>query len=227
MKKTLLRAGTALLLALLAGAGVGAQEVALRGSVKVAGRGSRPPATLVVYAEPLGANAPARPGKARMAQKGKAFAPPVVAVQVGSTIEFPNQDPIYHNVFSRSGRGFDLGLYRAGASKSLVFREEAIYRVFCNIHSQMTGVILVLPTPYFTFADAAGTYRLELPPGRYRVLAWSERSPAASVEVQVGDADAQAPELSLDESQFVELPHNNKWGRPYPKTYDPRGERMR
>src|SRR6185295_18256193 len=100
----------------------------------------------VVYAEPLGERAPSRPIKVRLRQKDKMFAPPILGVPVGSTVEFPNDDPIFHNVFSlQSPEPFDLGLYRAGESKPRVFSQPGSYRVFCNIHPQMTALIVVAP----------------------------------------------------------------------------------
>jgi len=193
------------------------------GRVVVVGRGDRPPATTVVYAESLDGTVPVRPGRFKLAQQNKSFHPHILAVPVGSTIDFPNLDPIFHNVFSLSRPAvFDLGLYRAGASKSRTFAEPATYRVFCNIHPQMTAMILVLPTSLITQAEASGAYKLDLAPGRYRITVWSERAHPASVEVSVSDASTAIPDLTLDESKFVELPHKNKFGQDYPKSaYDP------
>ena len=158
-----------------------------------------------------------------LAQKNQAFSTRVLACVMGSTVDFPNQDLIFHNVFSLSRPDpFDLGLYRAGASKSRAFTSPAAYRVFCNIHPQMTAVILVLPTSYIVEADAAGVYKLDLPPGRYRITAWSERSQPAAVEIAVSSDAVQVSDLTLDESQFVVAPHKNKFGQDYPKAaYDP------
>jgi plastocyanin len=205
---------------LLAGAAPAAQ---VTGQVKIVGQGKRSPARTVVYAESLTGSAAVRPGRFKLTQQNKSFAPRVLAVPAGSTVDFPNLDPIFHNVFSMSRPGaFDLGLYRAGASKSRVFSEPATYRVFCNIHPQMTAVILVLPTSHIVQMDGGGSYRLELPPGRYRLTAWSERAQPATAEVTVADAAAAMPDLTLDESKYVELPHKNKFGQDYSKTaYDP------
>ena len=195
----------------------------MNGTVKITGQGSRDPSTIVIYAEPLDRAAASKPLRAKLSQQNKSFNPRVLAVPVGSTVEFPNLDPIFHNVFSLSRPGsFDLGLYRAGASKSRVFGEPATYRVFCNIHPQMTAVVLVLPTSFITQRDGAGTYKLELPAGRYRVTAWSERAQPVSSEVTVTASGGAIPELILDESKYVGLPHKNKFGQEYPKSaYDP------
>src|ERR1700722_4205273 len=147
------------------------------GQVHVTGRGAGINATTIVYAEALDGAVAVKPGKFSIAQKNKTFIPHVLAVPVGSTVDFPNNDPIFHNVFSLSHPNpFDLGLYRDGDTMSRKFATPATYRVFCNIHPEMAAVILVLPTPYITEADANGNYRLDLPPGRYRITAWSERA---------------------------------------------------
>jgi len=210
---------------LAAGAPVNASPVT--GRVAVKGRGDRGAAPTVVYAEPLDGRGPGRPVTFKLTQRNKAFVPRLLAVPVGSTVEFPNEDQIFHNIFTLSRPNpFDLGLYRAGASKSRVFTEPATYRVFCNIHPQMTAVILVLPTSFIAEVDAAGSYRLDLPPGRYRVTAWSERSQPATADVTVTAAALAVPDLQLDESQYVELPHQNKFGQDYPKgSYDPLKDR--
>jgi plastocyanin len=181
--------------------------------------------TAVVYAEPLDRPAPPQPTAAELNQRDKTFLPGVLAVPVGSTVAFPNRDPIFHNVFSLSSPApFDLGLYRSGASRSRTFTRPGAYRVFCNIHPQMTAFILVAPTPYVTVADAEGRYTLDLPAGRYRLTARSDRAAEASVEVTIGAGALAAPALSLDESRYVAVPHKNKFGRDYPSTaYERKG----
>jgi plastocyanin len=188
------------------------------GTVRVQARAGVQPSTAIVYAEPLDAAAPRKPGTFKLTQKGKAFVPRVLAVPAGSTISFPNEDSIFHNVFSLSPPApFDLGLYRAGAAKTQTFSSPATYRVFCNIHPQMTALIVVVPTPFVTLADANGAFTLDLPPGRYKLTAVSERATAVSSELKVGASAATAPELTLDESQFVAPPRKNKFGQDYAK----------
>jgi plastocyanin len=175
------------------------------------------PAPAVVYAEPVDAAAPRRPGRFTVRQKNKTFQPSVLAIPSGSTVEFPNEDAIFHNVFSLSGpQPFDLGLYRGGASHSSTFTSPAAYRVFCNIHPQMSAIILVVPTPHVALADRNGRFVLDLPPGRYRLTATSERASPVSVEIVAEAGAAVAPELSLDESQWVQAQHKNKFGNDYP-----------
>lgn len=194
------------------------------GHVQVTGRREHAGVTTIVFAESLDGRTPVTPGHYKMAQRDKTFVPHVLAVPTGSTVDFPNLDPLFHNVFSLSPpEPFDLGLYRAGASKTRIFAKPARYQVFCNIHPQMNATILVLPTSLIAETDSQGNFHLALAPGRYRVTAWSERSAPASVEVTVS-TDSALPGLRLDESKFVEEVHKNKFGQDYPKSsYDPLG----
>jgi plastocyanin len=202
---------------------VSLQAAPVTGHVRIAGRPPSAVVQTIVYAESLDGGRP-QGQKFRMTQKNKTFVPHVLAIPVGSTIAFPNDDSIFHNVFSLSRPApFDLGLYREGASKSLTFSVPTTYWVFCNIHPQMSSIILVLPTSYITEADARGNYRLDLPPGRYRVTAWSERAEPASVELTVSAGPASASEILLGETKFVDAQHKNKFGQEYPRAgYDPK-----
>jgi plastocyanin len=189
------------------------------GSIKTRVRQGATAAVPVVYAERLDAPAATPAGTFTIAQRSKSFAPRVLAVPVGSTVSFPNEDPIFHNVFSLSApQPFDLGLYRAGATKSRTFTQPAVYYVFCNIHPQMVAFLVVAPSASVATAAPDGTWRLDLPPGRYRVTALSERAAPVAVEITVAPAaTTQAPPIALDESVAVVAPHLNKFGKPYPK----------
>lgn len=195
-----------------------AVQVGLTGQVTTRTRDNASPATSVVYAEPIGGTAPrVRPTSTRMAQKNKSFAPRVLGIPVGTTVAFPNEDTIFHNVFSLSApQPFDLGLYRSGASKDRVFSQPAIYNVFCNIHPQMVAFVVVAPTPFVTTTAADGGWRLDVPAGRYRVTAVSERAAPVSVEVQVSGNATSPVRITLDESAFLQVPHTDKFGKPYP-----------
>jgi plastocyanin len=187
------------------------------GIIRTVTRDGVVPATAIVYAEPLDAAAARGGGRFMLTQKNKTFQPHVLAVPVGSTIGFPNNDEIFHNVFSIAGpQPFDLGLYRAGQTRERTFTRPGSYRVFCNIHPQMTALVIVVPTPHTTTAGADGRFVLELPPGRYRVTALSERAQPVSVEVTSVAGAATAPELTLDESSWVFSQHRNKYGQDYP-----------
>lgn len=189
------------------------------GVVRTAVKPGATAAQAIVYAEPLDGAAAPRPEKAAMVQRGRSFQPAVLAVPVGSTVDFPNKDVVFHNIFSLSTpEPFDLGLYRAGESKTRVFTRPGLYRVFCNIHPEMNAFIAVVPTSFVTIADAQGRFRLDLPAGRYRLTALSSRAARQSADVTATDGSVDAPALALDESQFVSLPHKNKFGQDYPAT---------
>ena len=125
--------------------------------------------------------------RARMDQRNETFVPHVLAIVAGTTVDFPNSDQTYHNVFSLSKvRSFDLGRYAVGRSKSVRFDRPGIVRVFCDIHSHMSAFILVFSHRYFAVTDEDGRYRLEnVPPGTYTVTAWHESAPQDSRRVVV------------------------------------------
>lgn len=131
--------------------------------------------------------------RARMDQKGEAFVPHVLAIVAGTTVDFPNNDHTYHNVFSLSKtKSFDLGRYAAGSSKSVRFDRPGIVRVFCDIHSHMSAYILVFAHRYFVVTDDEGRYRLEnVPPGAYTVNAWNEALPQESRRVVVPETGGE------------------------------------
>ena len=153
-----------------------------------------------------------------MASKDKRFEPHVLAVTKGTTIRFPNFDKIHHNVFSRTpGTEFDLGLYRGGNFREFQFANPGLVRVYCNIHSQMAGYIMVVDGPAFAVADAMGHYRLEnVPEGHREVHFWHEKGREQTVFVDVVPGHAAALDLTLDGSNIKEAPHKNKYGQDYP-----------
>ena len=132
----------------------------------------------VVYLQtaPQGAFEVAEHARARLDQKDQAFEPYVLAIGTGTTVDFPNNDRTYHNVFSLSKVGrFDLGRYSRGHSKSVRFDRPGVVRVFCDIHSQMSAFILVFAHRYFATTEEDGSYRIEgVPPGSYMVAVWND-----------------------------------------------------
>lgn len=144
---------------------------------------------VVVYIERIATAGPTRSvGAAPMVQSRESFTPHVLPIVAGTTVEFPNNDPIFHNVFSLSRtRSFDLGRYPQGTSKSVRFDRPGVVQVFCHIHADMSAVVLVLENSYFTRADSAGNFTIDdVPPGQYRVVAWHERIRPVVRTIQVG-----------------------------------------
>ena len=135
----------------------------------------------------------------RLAQKSQGFSPRVLPVAVGGRVDFPNLDPIYHNVFSVSpSKRFDLGKYGQGKSKSLVFDKPGLVNVYCDIHSNMEAFIVVLPNAWFAQPDTDGRFTLPpLPAGTYRVRVWHPDLGDRTVEVTVSDEETRDLELSL------------------------------
>jgi hypothetical protein len=159
-----------------------------------------------------------KPSRATITMRGKAFVPRVAVIGVGGTVDFPSEDPILHNVFSVSGENrFDLDLYKRPKSGSWTFTAPGIVRVYCNIHPQMSAVVVVRDNPYFVKAGADGGFVLEgVPAGKHVLKAWHERGGESSTEVVVpaGDGHVSA-ELQLDASTFKRASHKKKDGKDY------------
>ncbi len=195
-----------------------ASAATVKGRIQVVDKGGKKAtdvSDVVVYID--GVKAKPKPARATVTMKGKAFLPRVVAVAVGGSIDFPNQDPIFHNVFSVSGENrFDLDLYKRPKSGSWTFQHPGIVRVYCNIHPQMSAVIVVRDNPYFTKAGADGSFVIEdVPAGKYELKAWQERAGEGSVEITVGAQGETTAELTLDASTFKRVAHKNKFGKDY------------
>ncbi|HKR62152.1 MAG TPA: hypothetical protein VJZ00_00365 [Thermoanaerobaculia bacterium] len=188
-------------------------------------RGQRPIVNeTLVWLDPAG-RAPKRPGNSFvMTTRSKTFLPHVLAVPAGSTITFPNEDPISHNLFSLTpGHTFDLGLYRKGPGKSEKFEAPGVVNIYCNVHPNMSAVVHVMQTPYYGFADANGDYSFDVPAGKYRVTAWNEQggSVSSDIEVKTDGAVAGPTLLTIDGRNFRLVQHTNKAGQPYkpPRDY--------
>lgn len=146
-------------------------------AVTVAPTGGGSELSNVVVFVDLPKGAPPAAGHATIRQTNEVFVPRLAAVTTGSTVDFPNDDPIFHNVFSLSRVStFDLGRYPRGESKSRRFDTPGIVKVFCHLHSHMTALVRVFDHPYFTRVDGSGRFSIDgVPSGRYRVVAWHER----------------------------------------------------
>lgn len=141
----------------------------------------------------------ASPGSARMSQKNVEFSPYVLPVVMGTTVDFPNQDSVYHSVYSQSpAKPFELPEYKQGESRPVTFDKPGLVEVFCGIHPRMNANILVLPNPFFTQPGADHTFKLEnVPPGRYVMKAWHPRLPALSKIIQVKASGTESVEFVL------------------------------
>lgn len=161
----------------------------------------------VVYIEgPVGTNRLVVPEKPlqivtvkQVSQKKATFIPHVLPVVVGTTVEWPNNDDIYHNVFSYSeAKPFDLDLYKAPEVKPVTFDKPGRVDVFCSIHSSMSCVVLVLENPYFATANDKGVYSIpNVPPGTYKLKAWHERLPAQIREITVPETGEVKMDFTL------------------------------
>jgi len=157
------------------------------------------------------------PSGATIVMRGKAFAPHMVVVPVGGTVDFPNEDGIFHNAFSVSGENrFDLDLYKKPNRRGWTFKAPGLVRVYCNIHPQMSAIVLVRDNPFWARATADGVFAIpDVPAGTWVVKAWHERSGEASQTATVGAENATALTLTLDASRYKRLPHKNKYGKDY------------
>jgi plastocyanin len=185
---------------------------------------------VVLWLTPVGdresALAP-RVSSATMVQKNKAFLPHILAVEVGARVAFPNYDPIFHNAFSSyDGRVFDLGLYPPGTTRSVKFDRPGIVRVFCNIHSSMSAVIVVVEGPWFATTTAVGAFEIAgVPDGEYTLQVFHERAAPEALSALERKLTVRGREVDLglvhiSEAGYLPLPHKNKYGA----DYDPESE---
>jgi plastocyanin len=206
-----------------------AQASELQGKVQFTRGGHRvkDASKLVIWLTPMGATpavqAPVQePSQIpQLVQKDKSFHPSLLVIPAGGKVEFPNQDPFFHNVFSLfDGKRFDLGLYESGTTRFVQFDKPGISFIFCNIHAQMSAVVIALNTPYYAISDAHGDISIkDVVPGRYQMHLFHpsvspDRLHAAEREITVTPGDTFLGSFSLAESD-LELAHKNKYGRDY------------
>lgn len=158
----------------------------------------------------------------QLVQRNKSFFPHMLVVQVGYPVEFPNKDPFFHNVFSLfEGKRFDLGLYEAGSSRSVVFDREGISYIFCNIHADMSGVVVALRTPYYGISDRKGLIAIpNVPLGRYELRVWHERVLPESLDthtraILISETSHSFGVLRVTEQRNTSRAHKNKYGQDY------------
>jgi len=200
-------------------------EIELTNSRDASVRKHRDYSGVVLWLEPVDRAAPATGAgrHAEMLQKDKHFNPHVLAIPVGATVDFPNADPIFHNAFSNfSGQPFDVGLYPPGTSRNVTFKHPGIVRVFCNIHSTMSAIIAVLPTPWYAVTPATGKFSIpNVPPGDYQLRMFHERALPDNLKflerrITVPESGLALPLVSISETGYISLQHLNKFGKDYP-----------
>jgi len=154
---------------------------------------------VVVYLKDVAFRGALPTRKVEIRQEHETFVPHVAALTRGSSLEFPNDDPIYHNVFSlSSGSSFNLGRYPRGESRARTFAKAGIVKVYCQIHSHMSATIMVFDHPYFTIPEASGTFELTgIPPGDYTLVGWHERVGERTQPVRVERGKSTAVVLRL------------------------------
>jgi plastocyanin len=202
-----------------------AGRVELRDSKDPAVRKKQDYSGVVVWLERIDKSATAAkaaPIRAKILQKDKAFTPHVLVVPTGSTVDFPNLDPVFHNAFSNyDGQVFDVGLYPPGGNRSVHFARAGIVRIFCNIHASMTAIVAVLDSAWYDTTKADGHFELrDVPPGEYELKVFHERATAASLAaaerpVLVTTQAQTLPNISVSESGYLSIPHKDKYGRDY------------
>jgi plastocyanin len=206
-----------------------AQNVYLKGKVQLTqdGRHERDASKVVVWLTPLGATPTPPPPRQQtsqipqLVQRDKSFHPSLLAIPAGGQVEFPNHDPFFHNVFSLfDGKRFDLGLYESGSTQFVTFDKPGISFIFCNIHPQMSAVVIALNTPYYAISDQRGDISLSnVIPGHYRMHIFHPSvSPsalqAAEREITVSSTTTFIGTFVLPKSS-LEIAHKNKYGRDY------------
>jgi len=214
-----------------------AQDVTVTGRVALAEGGKHPRMNIaesaVVWLVPMadssdhGLPAAAVYPHPQLVQKNKSFEPHLLVVPVGSVVEFPNRDPFFHNVFSLfEGKRFDLGLYEAGTTKQVLFDKPGVSFIFCDIHAEMSAVVIALTTPYYGISDRRGQVSIpQVPPGRYNLHIWYEAALPGQLntmthEITISESNSNFGLLRVASASLA-LAHKNKYGQDYdPPTPD-------
>lgn len=186
---------------------------------------------VVIWLTPTGGQspliAPANAPKPRLIQQNKRFTPHLLVVPVGSVVEFPNRDPFFHNVFSLfEGKRFDLGLYEAGTTRDVHFDKPGISYIFCNIHAEMSAVVIALETPFFGVSNQRGEIVIShVPVGHYTLRIWDEVAMPETLNAMTREITVSEDTSTLGVFRLPEITsprtHKNKYGRDYdPPTPD-------
>jgi plastocyanin len=216
-----------LVFAVLAAVVCAPAQQALRGHLQLSrnGHAMTNASKAVVWLTPIGSTVEPPHQEAsqipQLVQKNKSFQPSLLVIPVGGKVEFPNHDPFFHNVFSLfEGKRFDLGLYESGTTRFVQFDKPGVSFIFCNIHEQMSAVVIALTTPYYAISDARGDVSFSnVPPGRYQLQIFHtsvapDALHALSREITVAAGDASLGTFTLTETD-VTVAHKNKYGRDY------------
>jgi plastocyanin len=187
--------------------------------------GKQAPPSAAIWLTPLNpAGTPTPlPGSAyKLVQRNKQFSPHLLVVPIGSVVQFPNADPFFHNVFSLfDGRRFDLGLYEAGTSRTVTFGREGVSYIFCNIHPEMSAVVIALATRFYAVEDLREHFRmLAVPPGDYTLHIWVQGEDQAALDalthkVHISADHADLGAITLPEERHPVVSHPDKYGQPY------------
>lgn len=204
-----------------------ASGATVAGRVELTGTKVKDLSGVVVWLEPVN-EVPAAPPPVRhavMIQKDKMFSPHILAVEKGTSVDFPNLDPIFHNAFSSfDGKVFDVGLYAPGTSRSVRFDREGIVRVFCNIHPAMSAVIVAVSHPWFAETAKDGSFRIDaVPENDYRLRVYHERATESNLAgltrtISVRQDYLELKPIAISEAGYLPAPHKNKYGKDYPHT---------
>jgi plastocyanin len=205
-----------------------AQQVTLSGRVKLVSSEkqaeSSRAAGVVVWLTPLDLHTPLKPfpaGSLKLVQHNKSFEPHLLIVPVGAVVQFPNHDPFFHNVFSLfEGKRFDLGLYEAGSSRNVSFDRPGVSYIFCNIHSEMSAVVIALDTPFYSVSTSKGEIVIpDVPVGRYSMHLWYETALPETLktltrEINVTESSSTLGVLQVTAGRAASA-HKNKYGMDY------------
>jgi plastocyanin len=219
-RKAVTKVATLVLVALIVGMPAAAQGP-ISGQISIIERPGEQTEDLgntVVYLELTdGQKMKLSPVNEQMALQARQFSPRVRVVPQGSRVEFANQDPFSHNVFSKAAQGaFDTDVFGRGKKKSTTVKEAGVYPIYCNVHPRMTGFLLAVSTPYFAQAGADGRFTIgNVPPGMYKLHVWHERATEQTAMLTVPPAGLGGLKYQLDARNYKYVQHKNKNGKEY------------